>query len=589
MSPLLPTPVVSTSPNRLVSLIAVWCTVALAAMPNEGRGQASIKASLQRLDVNGDGEISPDEITPLARPYLERIAGARRMSLDRPNSVERFAEAARIYNALQNGAWGKDVRPTTESTVKPFGPTDDDPIVPEFGLGRMRFPYNQDDLEQAYRIMGRYDRNGDGYIDRAEAAQNRWTHRDPFEEDFNEDGRLSRMELTQRYARRRLLDDSQDEIRRQSWRSRDSERDPREQDDRRRSSSDWRRGGTRYYLTTTVMGRFDKNRNGRLEAAEAQSLGIPIARIDVNRDGELSRDELQAHLFELQDQAGDESQGLPGWFYELDANRDGQVEMAEYSQEWPEAKVQEFRSIDLNGDGLLTTSEVIRSKAAVGGTYTNEEAEVLPPRKSIISEIEVDDDFVIGDLNVQLSLTHTYVSQLEIYLTGPDGQRIELAAGIGGSGDNFEKTIFDDQSRYIITKARAPFEGSFMPAALAKRQPGLSHFNGKSVKGVWQLIIRGTRSERFGMLHGWGLALKPQEAVLAGADLTPENDGPVNSQPAAPSTVTEPAPSSSGSRERSPEVQARIDEYKRRWAEEQARRKERESSGKKSPDKVVPR
>ena len=139
---------------------------------------------------------------------------------------------------------------------------------------------------------------------------------------------------------------------------------------------------------------------------------------------------------------------------------------------------------------------------------------MLPPGRTIISEIEVSEDYLIGDLNVLMSLTHTNVSYLDCYLTGPDGQRIELFTEVGGRDDNFDNTIFDDQSQHLITKARPPFRGTFMPEALLKRQPSLSHFNGKSVKGVWQLVVRGTRSERFGMLHSWSLLIKPQESML---------------------------------------------------------------------------
>ena len=63
-------------------------------------GQAGLRESLERLDRNQNGEIDPDEITPLARPYLERVAKARRMSLDRSNDIERWQEAARVYYAL---------------------------------------------------------------------------------------------------------------------------------------------------------------------------------------------------------------------------------------------------------------------------------------------------------------------------------------------------------------------------------------------------------------------------------------------------------------------------------------------------------
>jgi len=278
------------------------------------------------------------------------------------------------------------------------------------------------------------------------------------------------------------------------------------------------------------MGRFDSNRNGRLELREIKSLGIPAGRIDVDRDGELSRDELQTFLTGLQEEAADPTEGLPSWFHELDADGDGQVELSEFAVELTSGTFEEFASLDTNGDGLLTALEVSQSKAVAGGSYVNEEAVVLPPRRTIISEIEVTEDYLIGDLNVQISITHSSTGLLDAYLTGPDGQRIELFTEVGGSDDNFDQTILDDQSRFPIRRARPPFKGTFMPEALEKKQPSLSHFNGKSVKGVWQLVVRGTRSERFGMLHGWGLIVKPQSSMNGATAPPPTNDGPQQSE-----------------------------------------------------------
>jgi Ca2+-binding EF-hand superfamily protein len=477
--------------------------------------QAGLREALEKLDKDEDGEISPDEITPRARPYLERITKARGMSVDRTNKIDRLQEAARIYYALLNGARGKNVSPEGESSVKPFGPEPDEPLVPEFGLPVVKYPYIQADLDEADRTLRRSDRNDDGYIDRAEAMKAEWTHRNPFAMDLDKDDRLSRLELAQRYARRRLLSRDSGELIRKAWRTGSGIRSSEPEKEERRDHSRWaRRGGTRYWLSATVLGRFDANKNGRLESHEAQSLGIPISQIDVDRDGDLSREELHSYLSELQDEAGDLSEGLPGWFYELDANRDGQIAMTEFSTDWTDEKLQEFALFDRNGDGLLTASEAAQSKAMVGGTYSNQNAEVLAPHKTIISEIEVSDDYLIGDLNVQVSITHTHTSYLDAYLTGPDGQRIELFTEVGGSDDHFDQTIFDDQGRYPIVKARAPFKGTFLPEALTKRQPSLSHFNGKSVKGVWQLVVRGTRNTRFGMLHSWGLIVKPMEDML---------------------------------------------------------------------------
>ena len=207
------------------------------------------------------------------------------------------------------------------------------------------------------------------------------------------------------------------------------------------------------------------------------------------------------------------TEGVPGWFFELDANDDGQIAMSEFATEWTDEKMAEFKSFDMNEDALLTINEITRAKSLMGGSFANRTAEILPPGKTVISEIVIDDDILVGDLNLQISLTHTHVSHLDCFLTGPDGQRIELFSGVGGHDDNFDNTVFDDQSRYPINKARPPFEGSFQPMALLKRQPSLSHYNGKNARGVWQLVVRGSRSDRFGMLHLWSLNIRPQEKL----------------------------------------------------------------------------
>ncbi len=499
------------------STLALCVVVVLGSLgSSEARGQAGLREALEKLDRNGDGEIERDEITPLARPYLERIAKARRMSLERPNRIDSLQEAARIYHALKNGVSGRDVRPEPKGSILPFGPEDDQPLVPEFGLAKIRFPYTQDDLDEADRTLRRCDRNDDGYVDRAEAARAPWTHRNPFDDDLNKDDRLTRLELAQRYARRRLLDDASDELVRKSRRVGNGiKRSGNDDDEERRDQSNWwRRGGSDFWLTATLMGRFDANRNGRLEKEEADGLHLPAVQVDTDRDGDISRDELFTYLKERQSEASGGAEGLPGWFYELDSNRDDQVAMEEFATEWTPEKVREFTSLDANGDGLLTVAEVIDSKAMVGGSYRNDDAVVLAPRKTIISEIEIDEDYKIGDLNVQLSITHSHVSYLDAYLTGPDGQRIELFTEIGGSSDNFDGTTLDDQSREPITRAKPPFQGRYLPEGLLNRQPGLSHFNGKNIRGVWQLVIRGTRNERFGLLHYWALQVKPIDEMM---------------------------------------------------------------------------
>lgn len=535
--------------------------------------QAGLRDALTKLDKDEDGRIGPDEITPLARPYLERIAKAKRLSLYRENDISEFQEASRIYHAMQNGVASGSVRPSRRNDkLVPFEPDDDMELVPEFGIANVKYKYIQDDVDEAERTLRRCDEDDDGFITRREARRNRWTHIEPFESDLNGDNRLSKMELIQRYARRRLLDDAAGELIQRARRVGNgiepSRRD--RDDDRRDSSSWWRRGGSSHWLSASIMGRFDKNRNGRLEPGEQQDLGMPVGMLDVDRDGDVTRDELFQYTNALQEEIGDPGKGLPGWFYELDKNRDEQVSMEEFTDDWTEQKIQEFAMLDTNEDGLLTTDELLKSKTTMGGTFTNDIAEMIPPRKTMISEIEVTEDLEIADLNLRLSITHTNVGSLDGYLTGPDGQRIELFTDVGGSGDHFQETTFDDQSGTPITKARAPFEGSFMPEGKLKRQPSFEHWNGKNAKGVWQLVIRGTRNERFGMLHEWRLMFRAKDSMVGESFLASlENLGKEDENLAASS------PSGGSQQNSDAERRARYEEQRR-----EAERRAKEDRGK---------
>ncbi|CAN0488446.1 unnamed protein product, partial [Hapterophycus canaliculatus] len=192
----------------------------------------------------------------------------------------------------------------------------------------------------------------------------------------------------------------------------------------------------------------------------------PVGQIDVNRDGQIQRDELNSYVDSMQEEAGGYEQGIPGWFYELDSNGDKQVSMAEFSPEPDVESIEEFNSLDVNADGLLTAMELVNSQAVMGGVFRSTVAETLPPGRTVISEIEIKEAFLIADLNLQLSITHSHVGDLDAYLEGPGGERIELFTAVGGGDDNFEETTFDDQASTPITKARPPFDGVYLPEGI---------------------------------------------------------------------------------------------------------------------------
>lgn len=67
--------------------------------------------------------------------------------------------------------------------------------------------------------------------------------------------------------------------------------------------------------------------------------------------------------------------------------------------------------------------------------------------------------------SVSINLTHTWTSDLSIFLVAPNLSQIDLSSGNGGSGDNYTNTVFST-SGTAITAGVAPFTGTFTPDKL---------------------------------------------------------------------------------------------------------------------------
>ena len=114
----------------------------------------------------------------------------------------------------------------------------------------------------------------------------------------------------------------------------------------------------------------------------------------------------------------------------------------------------------------------------------------------------------ISDVDVTVSITHTWVSDLTLTLISPSGRRIQLASAIGDSGDNFTATIFDDEATTAIGSGTPPFTGRFRPA-----QP-LSVLDGENGNGTWSLEMNDSTGSDAGTLTAWSVR------VRAGGDVS---------------------------------------------------------------------
>jgi subtilisin-like proprotein convertase family protein len=155
---------------------------------------------------------------------------------------------------------------------------------------------------------------------------------------------------------------------------------------------------------------------------------------------------------------------------------------------------------DSNNTNDVTNTLVVNSSCH--GTSINTNAAIGPNAGAMtLSSLNYTHDVLITDINVSIDITHSRVSDLDIYLISPDGTRIELSTDNGGSGNNYTDTVFDDEASNPITTANAPFTGSFRPEGT------LADLNGLASLGIWKLEITDDENSYGGTLNGWGVSI----------------------------------------------------------------------------------
>lgn len=181
----------------------------------------------------------------------------------------------------------------------------------------------------------------------------------------------------------------------------------------------------------------------------------------------------------------------------------------------PAEALTEFDGMDANGEwrikvdntklasGQLNWAALIFRTADVRTNFT---AQLIPDQTTITSNLTVA-GFTgnIADLNVQVNINHTYDGDLDVYLTAPNGKKVELFTDVGAGGDNFSGTILDDEATTLISNGVVPFSGSFRP------EGSLADFDGIDPNGTWTLTITDDAQNDSGLLGGWSLIVTTGE------------------------------------------------------------------------------
>ncbi len=108
--------------------------------------------------------------------------------------------------------------------------------------------------------------------------------------------------------------------------------------------------------------------------------------------------------------------------------------------------------------------------------------------------IYIDQNAVVVDLDVNMTIGYPRVGDLDIYLVGPNGEEIDLSTGNGENGANYVNTTFDDEAEISIIDGTAPFMGTYQP------EMPLSTFTTTPMGGDWLLRIYDNESGNEGTL-----------------------------------------------------------------------------------------
>ena len=117
------------------------------------------------------------------------------------------------------------------------------------------------------------------------------------------------------------------------------------------------------------------------------------------------------------------------------------------------------------------------------------------------------------EVRVCLNITHTFVADLDISLTAPDGTTImDLTTDNGGGGDNFTNTCFSDMSTIAIESIisdDAPFTGLYRP------ETNYNALLGQNISGNWVLKIIDDAGGDGGTLDSWSIQIGSGDPLIA--------------------------------------------------------------------------
>lgn len=158
------------------------------------------------------------------------------------------------------------------------------------------------------------------------------------------------------------------------------------------------------------------------------------------------------------------------------------------------------------------------------------------------SRLEIGDYYMITDIDVVLSIVHTFDQDLRIYLEAPNEDVVRMSYECGEFRDNYTDTRFDDEADTVICEGHAPFTGSYRP------EHPLNLFDNRRMNGTWILRVTDNWHYQVGGILAWRMEITVDTTVSAGEpplaqdfSVGPNYPNPFNATTRLPVTLAHPA------------------------------------------------
>ncbi len=179
------------------------------------------------------------------------------------------------------------------------------------------------------------------------------------------------------------------------------------------------------------------------------------------------------------------------------------------------------------GGNYLGDNTACNGPDVPGNSYTDNPGVAIPdgPAGTVSDTITVPDSFIIGDLNVDLGIQHTWVGDLVVTIehngtsvTIVDQMGVPALGSFGCDQDNLAAVVIDDEGTGGAIESMCQADLTSPPNYVPNNP--LSAFDGMNASGIWTITVTDSAAQDTGSLEQWSLHFGtpgPSACVIQGA------------------------------------------------------------------------